>query len=146
MKAVRKTLDVPVSLVALAGVLVTGLLVSHRIGQSPRTDDAYLKADVVHMAPDVNGRIVELDVRDNQKVRKGQVLFRVDPEPYQLHVAQARATVSSLEATPRSPPTRLRRRLRRLMLPKAVSTPPKCNARLPPARWRGWSHCSGVVS
>ena len=99
MKAVRKTLGMLVSLVALAGVLVTGLLVSQRIGQSPRTDDAYLQADVVHMAPDVSGRIVELDVRDNQKVRKGQVLFRIDPEPYQLHVDQARAAVLGLEAT-----------------------------------------------
>jgi multidrug efflux system membrane fusion protein len=35
------------------------------------------------MAPDVSGRIIELDVRDNQKVRKGEVLFRIDPEPYQ---------------------------------------------------------------
>ncbi len=99
MKAVRKTLGMLVSLVALAGILVTGLLASQRIGQSPRTDDAYLQADIVHMAPDVSGRIVELDVRDNQKVRKGQVLFRIDPEPYQLHVAQARAAVLGLEAT-----------------------------------------------
>ena len=52
MKAVRKTLGMLVSLVALAGVLVTGLLISQRIGQSPRTDDAYLQADVVHMAPE----------------------------------------------------------------------------------------------
>src|SRR5262249_34140550 len=65
----------------------------------PSTDDAYLQADIVHMAPDVSGRIIELDVRDNQKVQKGQVLFRIDPAPYQLHVDQARATVLGLEAT-----------------------------------------------
>ena len=99
MLAVRKTLGILVSLVALAGVLVTGVLVSRRIDQRPRTDDAYLQADVVHMAPDVSGRIVELDVRDNQKVQKGQVLFRIDPEPYQLRVDQARAAVRGLEAT-----------------------------------------------
>ena len=51
------------------------------------------------MAPDVSGRIVELDVRDNQKVQKGQVLFRIDPEPYKLRVDQARAAVRGLEAT-----------------------------------------------
>ena len=51
------------------------------------------------MAPDVSGRIVELDVRNNQKVHRGQVLFRIDPEPYRLHVDQARATVLGLEAT-----------------------------------------------
>ena len=82
--AVRKALGVLVSLLALAGVLVTGVLVSRRIDQRPRTDDAYLQADLVHMAPDVSGRIVELDVRDNQQVRKGEVLFRIDPEPYRM--------------------------------------------------------------
>src|SRR5215472_19032741 len=98
MLAVRKALGVLVSLIALAGVLVSGVLVLRRIDQRPRTDDAYLQAYLVHMAPDVSGRIVELDVRDNQKVRKGEVLFRIDPEPYQMRVDQARAAVRGLEA------------------------------------------------
>src|SRR5215468_10617776 len=96
--AVRKALGVLVSLVALAGTLVTAVLVARRIDQRPRTDDAYLQADLVHMAPDVSGRIVELDVRDNQEVRKGEVLFRIDPDPYRMRVDQARATVQGLEA------------------------------------------------
>jgi membrane fusion protein, multidrug efflux system len=99
MLALRKTLGILISLGALLGVLVTGVLVSRRIDERPRTDDAYLQADLVHMAPDVSGRIVELDVRDNQKVRRGQVLFRIDPEPYRLRADQARAAVSGLEAT-----------------------------------------------
>src|SRR5215471_9454804 len=99
MSVLRRALGILVSLMALGAVLVTVLLVSRRIDQRPRTDDAYLQAYVVHMAPDVSGRIIELDVRDNQKVRKGQVLFRIDPEPYQLRVDQARATVLGLEAT-----------------------------------------------
>src|SRR5262249_31081147 len=60
--------------------------------------DAYLQADIVHMAPDVSGRIVELEVRNNQAVHKGDVLFRIDPEPYQMRVDQARAAVQGLEA------------------------------------------------
>src|SRR5262245_39922772 len=51
------------------------------------------------MAPDVSGRIIELDVRDNQKVQRGQVLFRIDPDPYRLRVDQARAAIRGLEAT-----------------------------------------------
>src|SRR5215831_4000139 len=98
MLAFRKALGVLVSLIALAGVLVTVVLVLHRIDQRPRTDDAYLQADLVHMAPEVSGRIVELDVRDNQEVRKGEVLFRIDPEPYQMRVDQDRAAVHGLEA------------------------------------------------
>ena len=42
--------------------------------------------------------IVELDVRDNQKVHRGQVLFRIDAEPYQFRADQARAAVLGLEA------------------------------------------------
>src|SRR6516164_3811296 len=99
MRALRKTLGILVSLMAMAGVLVCGVLVLNRIDQRPRTDDAYLQAYLVHMASDVSGRIVELDVRDNQKVRKGEVLFRIDPDPYKLRVDQARATVRGLEAT-----------------------------------------------
>ena len=98
MLAVRKALGVLVSLIALVGVLVTGLLASRRIDQRPRTDDAYLQADLVHMAPDVSGRIVELNVRDNQAVHKGGLLFRIDPDPYRMRVDQARAAVQGLEA------------------------------------------------
>jgi membrane fusion protein, multidrug efflux system len=99
MLGVRKALGVLVSLTALVSVLVTVVLVTRRIDQRPRTDDAYLQADLVHMAPDVSGRIVELDVRDNQAVRKGDVLFRIDPDPYRMRVDQARAAVRGLEAT-----------------------------------------------
>src|ERR1700737_1867679 len=98
MLAFRKALGILVSLLALAGLLVTGVLAARRIDQRPRTDDAYLQADLVHMAPDVSGRIVELDVRDNQAVNKGDVLFRIDPEPYRMRVDQARAAVRGLEA------------------------------------------------
>ena len=45
MLAVRKALGILVSLIALAGVLVTGVLATRRIDQRPRTDDAYLQAD-----------------------------------------------------------------------------------------------------
>ena len=99
MSVLRRALGILVSLIALGAVIVTLLLVSRRVDLRLRTDDAYLQAYIVHMAPDVSGRIVELDVRDNQKVRKGQVLFRIDPDPYRLRVEQARATVRGLEAT-----------------------------------------------
>ena len=98
MLAFRKALGILVSLFALAGILVTVVLATRRIDLRPRTDDAYLQADLVHMAPDVSGRIVELDVRDNQAVRRGDVLFRIDPDPYRMRVDQARAAVQGLEA------------------------------------------------
>lgn len=91
-------MGVLISVAAFAAAVSLAALTIWRVDARPRTDDAYLYADVVHMAPDVSGRIVELDVRENQRVRRGDVLFRIDPVPFRLRVDQAQATVRSLEA------------------------------------------------
>jgi multidrug efflux system membrane fusion protein len=96
--SIRKGLGVLVSLAAFAAVIFLTMLTIQRMDLRPRTDDAYLQADLVHMAPDVGGRIVELPARDNQTVHRGDVLFRIDPVPFQLRVDQAQATVRGLEA------------------------------------------------
>ena len=57
----------------------------------PSTDDAYLKANVIQIAPQVNGRIVELNVVAHQKIKKGQLLLKIDPLPYQFALDQAQA-------------------------------------------------------
>jgi multidrug efflux system membrane fusion protein len=98
MLALRRLLGVLVSLVALVGVVTTGVLVTRRTNERPSTYDATIQAYIVNMAPEVSGRIVELNVLDNQQVKEGQVLFQIDPKPYQLSVDQARAAVQGLEA------------------------------------------------
>ena len=98
MSTLRKLLGILVSLVVLVGVVATGVLVTRRTAQRPSTYDAYIQAYIVNMAPDVSGRIVELNVLDNQQVKKGEVTFQIDPKPYQLRVDQARAEVQGLEA------------------------------------------------
>jgi membrane fusion protein, multidrug efflux system len=98
MSALRRSLGALVSLIALVGVVMTGVLVTRRTNERPSTYDAYIQAYIVNMAPEVSGRIVELNVLDNQQVREGQVLFQIDPKPYQLRVDQARAAVQDLEA------------------------------------------------
>src|SRR6266481_8538912 len=60
----------------------------------PQTDDATVRANFVGIAPQVSGHIVELRVRDNQRVREGDVLFIVDPRPYEIAVARARASLA----------------------------------------------------
>jgi membrane fusion protein, multidrug efflux system len=97
-RSIAKSIGILVSLVAFAGMIVLAALTIRRIDVRPRTDDAYLNADVVHMAPSVSGRIIELAVRDNQAVHRGDILFRIDPVPFELRVEQARATVRGLEA------------------------------------------------
>ena len=59
----------------------------------PQTDDATVRANFVGMAPQVNGPIVELHVRDQQQVKEGDLLFVIDPRPYEIALARARATL-----------------------------------------------------
>ncbi|MGZ8172222.1 MULTISPECIES: HlyD family efflux transporter periplasmic adaptor subunit [Methylobacter] len=73
------------------GALVTGALVWHINYQHPRTNDAMVRANIVGIAPEVSGRIVELHVEDNQYVKQGDLLYVIDPRPYQAKLAQARA-------------------------------------------------------
>src|SRR5881628_2253291 len=60
----------------------------------PQTDDATVRANFVGIAPQVSGHIVELRVRDNQLVHEGDLLFVVDPRPYEISVARARANLA----------------------------------------------------
>ncbi len=55
------------------------------------TDDAYLTTDIVRIAPRVEGHVQTVDVKDNQRVAKGQVLATIDPEPFRLRVENAKA-------------------------------------------------------
>jgi membrane fusion protein, multidrug efflux system len=59
------------------------------------TDDAFVRAAKITLNARVAGQAVEIAVRDNQRVRQGQVLFRIDPEPYQIAVDQAEAGLAS---------------------------------------------------
>ena len=66
------------------------------------TDDAYTQADNTAIVPRVSGYISELLVTDNQRVKAGEVLLRIDPRDYQAAVDQAQADVASAEANVRS--------------------------------------------
>ncbi len=62
------------------------------------TDDAYVNGHVTFLAPRVSGQVIEVLVDDNDRVKKGDVLVRLDPEPYQVAVAIRKAAVASAEA------------------------------------------------
>lgn len=65
-------------------------------GRYVSTDNAYVAADQVTIAPQVAGRVVEVAVRENQAVRKGEVLLRIDPEPLELSVAALHAQLRAV--------------------------------------------------
>ncbi|MGH6957060.1 MAG: HlyD family secretion protein, partial [Caulobacteraceae bacterium] len=64
-------------------------------GRAQATDDAYVQANRVPVSASIGGRVIELDVKDNQPVRKGQVLFRLDVRDYQASVEQAAAQLAA---------------------------------------------------
>jgi len=68
-----------------------GLYVYLTSGRYQSTDDAYLRAAQVAISANVSGRVRQVDVHDNQRVRRGQVLFRLDDRPFRIAVEAARA-------------------------------------------------------
>jgi membrane fusion protein (multidrug efflux system) len=67
-------------------------------GRYASTDNAYVQADHVTIAPQVSGRVVEVNVRENGAVHKGDVLFRIDPEPLEITYARMQAQVESVKS------------------------------------------------
>ncbi|RYD96130.1 MAG: HlyD family secretion protein [Sphingomonadales bacterium] len=66
-------------------------------GRSISTDNAYVSQDKVSVSSDVGGRIVNVAVRENQVVKKGDLLFEIDPEPYRIAVASAQAAIAAAQ-------------------------------------------------
>ena len=89
--------DRKIALILVMIAIGLTIFVIWRLDTAPRTDDAYAYADTINVAPDVSGRIVELAVVDNQRVSKGDVLFRIDPRPFQAKLAKSQASLIELE-------------------------------------------------
>jgi len=95
--AERKALGRIVGLGIVLATIALAVYVVYDLDQSPRTDDAFVRADTIGVASQVSGRIAGLRVRDNQAVKQGDVLFEIDPEPYRHALERARAALHSLE-------------------------------------------------
>jgi RND family efflux transporter MFP subunit len=86
-----------VAAVAVAAVLGWHLWVYYM--EAPWTRDGQARADVVEVTPDVSGPVAEVLVHDNQVVKRGQVLFRIDPVRFQLALDRAQAVLAAKEAS-----------------------------------------------
>jgi multidrug resistance efflux pump len=85
----QRRIQIIAAIIVVAGVL--GALLLRHYDRFPTTDDAYVEANVVGIVAQVAGPIVDLPIRDNQPVRAGELLFSIDPRPFQIAVDQARA-------------------------------------------------------
>src|SRR5262249_58778797 len=93
----RKRLRQSLSIGIVAATAVLGGVVLYQTNHYPRTDDAEILANFIGMAAQVEGPIVQLNVRDNQYVSKGTLLFEIDDRPYRYAHAQALSEQATLE-------------------------------------------------
>ena len=78
--------------------LMAALLMYARYLTKPWTRDAYVRANVVGVAPRVAGPIVQIPVKDNQPVKKGDLLFQIDPRTFQAALDQAKGQLAQTQA------------------------------------------------
>jgi membrane fusion protein, multidrug efflux system len=92
-----KQLSRRASIGVVLAATVLGVVVLYHINHSPRTADAEVFANFIGIAPQVEGRILRLNVRDNQFVKKGELLFEIDERPYQYALERTASEQATLE-------------------------------------------------
>src|SRR5580704_17600920 len=93
----RKRLGRRILFGVVAAAAVALLLVILEVDRNPRTDDANVWANYIQIAPEVSGRLVQLPVKDNAFVKRGDLLFVIDPRPYAYALQQTLADQELLE-------------------------------------------------
>src|SRR5579875_2394590 len=91
----RQRLRLPLMIAGPLLVLLAATYWYLTSGRFVSTEDAYVEAGRVAISNDVSGRDVAIEVHDNQYVKTGQVMFRIDPRPFQIAVDQARANLAA---------------------------------------------------
>jgi multidrug efflux system membrane fusion protein len=93
----RRVLGGLVSAAIVSGAVALGVIVLYHVNSWPRTDDAEILANFIGIAPQVEGPILRLNVRDNQLVKQGDVLYEIDDRPYRYALEKAVSEQAALE-------------------------------------------------
>jgi membrane fusion protein, multidrug efflux system len=99
MAGMRRYRRVLLLVVLPLAAVIAGVTFYLNGGRYVGTDDAYVGAQKVLITPDISGKIEKIVVREGQRVNQGDVLFGIDPVPFQLAVDQARATLAQARTT-----------------------------------------------
>jgi membrane fusion protein, multidrug efflux system len=81
----------------VSAAVALGLAVLFETNRQPRTDDAEVLANFIGIAPQVEGPIIRLSVRDNQFVKKGELIFEIDDRPFRYELERAKSEQAALE-------------------------------------------------
>ena len=95
-RSLRQRLRLPLMLLGPLVVLLGGAYWFLTTGRYISTDDAYVDAARIAISNDISGRVVEVDVHDNELVKAGQPLFIVDRRPFQIAVEEAKAQLAAV--------------------------------------------------
>ncbi len=89
----RLALMASVPLLLVAGAAAYYIANDHYVS----TDNAYVQQDKVSISAEVGGRIIDVAVHENDVVKEGDLLFRIDPEPYRIAIEQADAAIAAAQ-------------------------------------------------
>jgi membrane fusion protein, multidrug efflux system len=87
-----------IGLAIIVAGIAAAVMVARTSTGSPRTDDAYVNANVIGIAPHVQGPLVQLNVVDNQPIEANDLLFVIDPRPYEAELQRARGELILAQA------------------------------------------------
>lgn len=93
----RRILGLLISIASFLLAAVLAMKVDANIRTNPRTEDAQVRANVIGVAPQVGGTITAIHVKDNQLVRRGDLLFELDSRPYAAEAEKAKAQLALTE-------------------------------------------------
>jgi multidrug efflux system membrane fusion protein len=93
----RKVIARILSVGIVIGAMALGLEALYSTNYYPRTDDAEVFANFIGIAPQVDGPIIRLNVRDNQFVKQGELLYEIDDRPYRYALERALSEQATLE-------------------------------------------------
>lgn len=94
----RRNMRTPLLLLAPVVAIILGLYFYLSGGRFEATDNGYIQSGLVSVSANVSGPVVAVAVRNNQRVRSGDILFRIDPAPYQAAVDEAVAELATAQA------------------------------------------------
>ena len=80
--------------------IITSVITYAWNSRNPRCNNGVLMADMIGIAPRVSGPIKELPIKDNQLVHRGDLLYEINPAPYEIAVQSAKANLSMAEGVP----------------------------------------------
>ena len=96
-RVLRRWIGILISVAAYAAAILTAMEVYRNIRLNPRTEDAQVRANMIGVSPQVGGAIIAIHVKDNQRVKQGDLLLELDSRPYEAEAEKARAQLALTE-------------------------------------------------